>query len=111
MFVYESTFGGFKNLMFKNLSHDKTPESCVGEVYVKQERHSVSSWSVWSYRELRIIAFIRTPSVHQTLVVPVHPLSHELTLRVHENSKVYCATQCGDDLDSVCFAVEPVGTS
>jgi hypothetical protein len=43
VFVYESTFGGFKYLMFKNLSHGRTPESCVGEVYVKQERHSVSS--------------------------------------------------------------------
>ena len=97
--------------MCENLSHDKTLESCVGDVYVKQERRFVSSWSVWSYRELRIIAFIRTPSVHQTLVVPAHLLSHVLTLRVHEYSTVCCATQCGADLNSVCFAVEPVGTS
>ena len=97
MFVDESTFGGFKNLMFKNLIHDKTPESRVGDVYVKQERRFVSSWSVWSYRELRIIVFIGTPSVVQTPVVPAHLLSHVLTLRVHEYSTVCCATQCGDD--------------
>jgi len=96
--------------MFKNLIHGKTPESCVGEVYVKQERHSVSAWSVWSYRELRFIVFIGTPSVVRTPVVLAYQLSHEVTLRVHENSTVCCATQCGDDLKNVCLAVEPVAT-
>jgi hypothetical protein len=84
VFIDQSTIGSFKNLMFIKLNHDKTPVSHVGVVYVKQDSHGVSSYRVWSYRELRFKLFIRTPNVLVHVIVPISIVSRTQRFRLQE---------------------------